>query len=58
MMITNLRPTLNTVPSNPLNSFTRGLPYAQCTKSRLMCENYIANYIIFQERQQNSRRFP
>jgi len=34
--------------------FTRG----QCTKNRLTCENYTANYKIFQEHQLNSRRFP
>ena len=37
---------------------TQGLPYVQCTKNRLTCENYIANYKIFQEHQLNSRRFP
>ena len=26
---------------------TRGLPFVQCTKSRLMYENYIANYKFF-----------
>ena len=35
-----------------------GLPYVHCTKNRLTCENYIANYKIFQEHQPNSRRFP
>ena len=38
--------------------FTQGLPCVQCTKNRLPCENYIANYKIFQERQLNSSRFP
>ena len=38
--------------------FTRGLPYVQCTKNRLTCENNKANYKIFQEHQLNSRRFP
>ena len=37
---------------------TRGLPYVQSTRNRLTCENYIANYKISQEHQQNSRRFP
>jgi len=35
--------------------FTRGLTCVQCTKNHLMCENYIANYKIFQEHQLNSR---
>ena len=38
--------------------FTRRLPYVQCSKNRLTCENYIAVYKIFQEHQVNSRRFP
>jgi len=38
--------------------FTGGLPYVQCSKNRLMCENHAANYTIFQERQLTSRRFP
>ena len=38
--------------------FTRGLRYVQCTKNRLTCENCTANYKIFPEHQQNSRRFP
>jgi len=38
--------------------FTRGLPYVQCTKNRLTCKNYTANYKIFHELQLNSRRFP
>jgi len=38
--------------------FTRGLPYAQCTKNHPTWENYIASYKIFQEHQPNSRRFP
>jgi len=37
--------------------FTQGLPYVQCTKNHLTCEDYIANYKIFQEHQLNSRRF-
>ena len=38
---------------------TRWLPYVQYTKNRLTCENYVANYNIFQEHQLNSpRRFP
>jgi len=37
---------------------TRGLPYVQCTKIRLICENYNANHKIIQEHQLNSRRFP
>jgi len=37
---------------------TRGLSHVQCSKNRLMCENYIANEKIFQEHQPNSRRFP
>jgi len=35
-----------------------GLPYVQCTKNCPTCENYIANYKIFQEHQLNSTRFP
>jgi len=35
-----------------------GLPYAECTKNRLTCENYMAKYKIFLEHQLNSRRFP
>jgi len=38
--------------------FTRRLPYVQCSKNRLTCENYIAVYKIFQEHQVNSRRCP
>jgi len=38
--------------------FTGGLPYVQCTKNRLTCENCTANYKIFPEHKQNSRRFP
>ena len=38
--------------------FTRKLPHVQCTKNRLTCESYIANYIIFKEHRLNSRRFP
>ena len=38
--------------------FTPRLPYVQCSKNRLTCENYIAVYKIFQEHQVNSRRFP
>ena len=38
--------------------FTQGLPYAQFTKNRVTCKNYIANYKIFQEQQLNSKRFP
>ena len=34
------------------------VPYVQCTKNRLTCENYTANYKIFQEHQLNSVRFP
>ena len=30
----------------------------QCTKNRVTCKNYIANYKIFQERRLHSRRFP
>ena len=33
-------------------------PHVQCTKNRVMCENYIADCKIFQEDQLNSRRFP
>ena len=29
--------------------FTQGLPYVHCTKNRLTCENYTANYKIFHE---------
>jgi len=38
--------------------YTGGLPHVQCTKDRVMCENYIADCKIFQEDQLNSRRFP
>ena len=38
--------------------FTRRLPYVQCSKNRLTCENYTAVYKLFQEHQVNSRRFP
>ena len=38
--------------------FTRGLPYVRRIKNRLTCENYVANYKIFQEHRLNSRRFP
>ena len=30
---------------------TRGLPYVQCSKNRLTCENCIADYKIFKEHQ-------
>jgi len=39
-------------------SWALELPYVQCSKNRLTCENYTANYIIFQEHHLNSRRFP
>jgi len=38
--------------------FTGRLPCVQCTKNRLTCENYTANYKFFQEHQLNSKRFP
>jgi len=39
-----LRSTLIIVPEIIVILFTRGLPYVQCTKNRLTCENYTANY--------------
>ena len=48
------------IPEITVILFTRGLLYVrlQCTKNRLTCENYIANYKFFQEHQLNSKRFP
>jgi len=36
---------------------TQGLAYVQCTKNRLTCKNYNANYKIVQKHQQNSWNF-
>ena len=46
------------IPEIVVILFTRGLPYVRRIKNRLTCENYVANYKIFQEHRLNSRRFP
>ena len=38
--------------------FTWELPCVQCTKNRLLCENYNDNYKSFQETELNSMRWP
>ena len=42
----------------PLIKMFWGLPRVQCTKNRLVCKNYIANYTFFPEHQLNSTIFP
>ena len=58
VMSSDQRSSVINMPEIIVILFTGRLPCVQCTKNRLTCENYTANYKIFQEHQLNSVRLP